>query len=462
MARDWAVTSAAVVLPVAAVEEGLVVALNHDAEGVVRSGKTAFVPGALPGERIRFRRRRPQKQFDYGELLEVVSPSADRVVPRCAHFGVCGGCALQHLSPAAQLAAKEQELRETLLRVAQLEPERWLPPLTGPHWNYRRRARLGVKDVAKKERVLVGFRERAKPYIADLNRCEILAEPVASLLIPLAALIERLSVRAQLPQIEVAVAENATALVLRVLQPLTASDRDLLAAFARDHQVEFLLQPGGPQTVTALTEPATDLYYSLPEFALQLRFQPLDFVQINAGLNAAMIHQALELLGTGPDDRVLDLFCGLGNFSLPLAQRAAAVVGVEGDASLVVRARDNAAHNGLSNAEFHSADLAQPDQEARFWRDSYSQVLLDPPRAGAREVLRSIAALAPRRIVYVSCHPGTLARDLGELTHEHGYVVRAAGVLDMFPHTTHVESMALLEPRRRPRDRIGDRVRVGI
>jgi 23S rRNA (uracil1939-C5)-methyltransferase len=336
-----------------------------------------------------------------------------------------------------------------LLRVGQVEPERWLPPLTGPQWNYRRRGRLGVKDVIKKERVLVGFRERAKPYIADLRRCEVLAEPVASLLMPLAALIQQLSVRAQLPQIEVAVAENATALVLRILQPLTDADSELLANFAREHRVEFLLQTGGPQTVRALNEPATELYYSLPEYNLRLQFQPLDFVQINAGLNAAMIHQALDLLGTGPEDRVLDLFCGLGNFSLPLARTAAAVAGVEGDAGLVARAGENAQRNGLANTAFHSADLSQPDPQARWWQGGYTQVLLDPPRAGAREVLRSIAALAPRRIVYVSCHPGTLARDLGELTQEHGFVVRAAGVLDMFPHTTHVESMVLLEPRRR-------------
>jgi 23S rRNA (uracil1939-C5)-methyltransferase len=435
-------------------EEGLVAALNHDAEGVVRSGKTVFLPGALPGERVRFRRRRPQKQFDYGELLGIVTPSQDRVTPRCAHFGTCGGCALQHLAPAAQLLVKEQELRETLQRVAQIEPERWLPPFTGPVWNYRRRARLGVKDVGKKGRVLVGFRERAKPYIADLARCEILAEPVGTLLEPLARLIEKLTVRAQLPQIEVAVADNATALVLRILQPLTASDRELLGEFAKAHAVEFLLQSGGPQTVTPLAGAGAPLYYRLDEFDVTLEFQPLDFVQVNAGLNALMIRQALDLLAAGPGDRVLDLFCGLGNFSLPLARRGAEVVGIEGDEGLVARARANAGRNALPNSSFYSADLSQPDPDARWWQGGFSQVLLDPPRAGAREVLPAIARLAPRRIVYVSCHPGTLARDLGELTQQHGYVVRAAGVLDMFPHTTHVESMAVLEPRRTPRDRI--------
>jgi 23S rRNA (uracil1939-C5)-methyltransferase len=434
-------------------EEGLVAALNHDAEGIVRAGKTAFVPGALPGERIRFRRRRPQKQFDYADLVEIVSRSSDRVTPRCSHFGICGGCALQHLSPAAQLLAKEQELRETLQRIAQLAPERWLPPLSGPVWNYRRRARLGVKDVGKKGRVLVGFRERAKPYIADLTRCEILAEPVASLLQPLARLIERLSVRAQLPQIEVAVADNATALVLRILQPVTSADRELLAEFAQAHAVEVLLQPGGPSTVTPLAEPGAPLHYRLDQFDVTLEFQPLDFVQVNAGLNALMVQQALELLGAGPGDRVLDLFCGLGNFSLPLARRGALVVGVEGDEGLVARARANAARNGLPDCVFHSADLSQPDPQARWWQGGFSHVLLDPPRAGAREVLAAVAGLAPRRIVYVSCHAGTLARDLGELTQQHGFVVRAAGVLDMFPHTTHVESMVVLEPRRSPRDR---------
>lgn len=434
-------------------EEGLVAALNHDAEGVVRASKTVFVPGALPGERVRFRRRRPQKQFDYADLIEIVSPSSDRVTPRCSHFGICGGCALQHLSPPAQLLAKEQELRETLQRIAQVEPERWLPPLSGPVWNYRRRARLGVKDVAKKGRVLVGFRERSKPYIADLARCEILAEPVASLLEPLARLIEKLTVRAQLPQIEVAVADNATALVLRILQPITTADRELLVEFAKTHAVEFLLQSGGPQTVMPLAEAGAPLYYRLEEFAVTFEFQPLDFVQVNAGLNALMVHQALELLGAGPGDRVLDLFCGLGNFSLPLARRGAEVVGIEGDAGLVSRARANAVRNALPNSSFFSADLSQPDLDARWWQGGYSHVLLDPPRAGAREVLGAIARLAPRRIVYVSCHPGTLARDLGELTQQHDYVVRAAGVLDMFPHTTHMESMVVLEPRRSPRER---------
>ncbi len=430
-------------------EEGLVVALNHDAEGVVRAGKAAFVSGALPGERIVFRRRRPQKQFDYADLVEVLSPSPDRVTPRCAHFGVCGGCALQHLSPAAQLLAKEQELCETLQRVAQIEPERWLAPLAGPIWNYRRRARLGVKDVTKKERVLVGFRERAKPYIADLARCEILAEPVGSLIEPLARLIEQLSVRAHLPQIEVAVADNATALVLRILRPLTVADRDLLAAFASQHRVEFLLQSGGPDTVVPLAAQPNVLNYRLAAYDLTLEFKPLDFVQINSGLNALMIEQALTLLDTGPGDRVLDLFCGLGNFSLPLARGGAEVVGVEGDAGLVARAQANAKRHQLDNATFFSADLFVPDSAARWLQGGFTHVLLDPPRAGAREVLPQIAALAPKRIVYVSCHPGTLARDLGELTQNYGYAVRATGVLDMFPHTTHVESMAVLEPRGR-------------
>lgn len=434
-------------------ETGLVAALNHDAEGVIRGSKTVFVPGALPGERVRYRRRRAQRQHDIGELLEIVSPSPDRVTPRCAHFGVCGGCALQHLSSSGQVSSKEQELRETLLRVAQVEPERWLPPLLGPAWSYRRRARLGVKYVAKKGRVLVGFRERAKPYIADVTRCEILAPPVGAMLVELAGLIGSLSIRAQLPQIEVAVADNATVLVLRILQPLLASDRDQLVQFAAAHGVEILLQPGGPDTLEPLVGEATPLVYELPEFDLKLQFKPLDFVQINAVLNRAMIRQALDLLGVGTGDRVLDLFCGLGNFSLPMARQGAEVVGVEGDAGLVSRARENAARNACASASFHAADLAQPDADARWWRGGYSHVLLDPPRTGAREVLGLVASLEPRRIVYVSCHPGTLARDLGVLCNEHGFAVRAAGVLDMFPHTTHIESMAVLESRRRPGDR---------
>jgi 23S rRNA (uracil1939-C5)-methyltransferase len=421
-------------------------ALTHEGEGVVHAGKTAFVAGALPGERIRMRRTRAHRQHDEGELLEVLRASPDRVTPRCPHFGVCGGCALQHFAPAAQLAAKERELRDNLSRIARVEPAAWLAPLTGPEWGYRRRARLGARFVRKKGRELVGFRERAGRYVAELTRCEVLAPPAGELIAPLAQLIEALSIREQVPQIEVAVADNATALVLRVLAAPTTADLERLAAFAATHGVRLYLQPRGLDSVHELGGEGAPLYYGLPRFALELEFAPTDFIQVNGAVNAALVTRALELLAPGPQARMLDLFCGLGNFTLALARHAASVTGVEGEAGLITRARANARRNGLANTTFHVADLAAtPVAASAPWlRDSYSHVLLDPPRSGAQAVLPALAALAPQRLLYISCHPGSLARDLGELVHEHGFTLEAAGVVDMFPHTAHVESLALL------------------
>jgi len=427
-------------------EAGEVSSLTDAAEGIVRAGKTVFVPGALPGESIEFRRRHSRRQHDHAELVRVVAASPDRVPPRCAHFGVCGGCALQHLAPPAQLVAKQAELGEALARIGRVAPARWLAPLEGPHWGYRRRARLGVKYVRKKARVLVGFRERAKPYVAELSRCEVLAPPLDSLLMPLAELIGALSIRERLPQIEAAVADSTTALVLRVLDPPTDADLGQLLAFEAAHPVRFYLQPGGPDTVTPLRAPAPILDYALVPWQLRLRFEPTDFIQINATINERLIQQALELLAVDDKSEVLDLYCGLGNFTLPMARAAGSVVGVEGDAGLVARARDNAAHNGVGNATFHSGNLAAPDPAVDRWLSGqYSHVLLDPPRVGAAEMLPHLARLGAGRIVYVSCHPGSLARDVGVLVHEYGYTLAAAGAVDMFPHTMHVESIALLK-----------------
>jgi 23S rRNA (uracil1939-C5)-methyltransferase len=420
--------------------------LTHEGEGVVHAGKTVFVAGALPGERIRLRRTRRHRQHDDGELLEVLEPSALRVTPRCAHFGVCGGCLLQHLASDAQLAAKQQQLRDALERVAKVTPGRWLPPLAGPVWGYRRRARLGAKFVRKKDRVVVGFRERAAPYVAQLAGCEVLCRPAAELIAPLAAMLTGLAIREHVPQIEVAVADNATALVLRVLKTPPAADLEQLTVFAAAHGVRLYLQPGGLDSVQPLGPAAEPLHYTLPRFGVQLQFEPTDFIQVNGAINEALVARALELLEPAADSRLLDLFCGLGNFTLALARHAAHVVGVEGDAALIERARGNARRNGIANAEFHVANLAvAPAAHGCPWlRQSYSHVLLDPPRTGAREVLAAVAALAPRRVLYISCHPGSLARDLGVLVHEHGFTVEAVGVVDMFPHTAHVESLALL------------------
>lgn len=434
----------------APVEQGVVAALNADGAGVIRDGKTAFVAGALPGETIRYARNRRSRAYDDADLVEVLVPSAQRVTPLCAHFGVCGGCALQHLDPAAQLAAKQQELADSLERIGKLAPREWLAPLAGPAWNYRRRARLGARYVPKKGKVLVGFRERLKPYIAEMRRCEILAKPLDGLLEPLAELIGSLSIRADLPQIEAAAAEDALALVLRVMAPPSAVDLQQLRDFEARHRLHFYLQPGNLATVHPLTPPAPRLHYRLAEFDVELDFEPTDFVQVNAAVNAALVSRALALLEVDRQSRVLDLFCGLGNFTLALARRAGEVVGVEGEAALVERARANAQRNGLGNAQFHVANLAEERADPPAWlRTPFTHVLLDPPRAGAREMLPFLAKLAPRRIVYISCHPGSLARDLGILVHEHGFVLQSAGVVDMFPHTAHVESVAVLTPGRR-------------
>ena len=352
----------------AAEETGTVAGLTHEGEGVVHGGKTAFVAGALPGEVVRFRRTGHHRQHDVAQLLEVVSAAPTRVLPRCAHFGVCGGCALQHLDPAVQVAVKEQELREILGRVARVTPERWLEPLTGPVWGYRRRARLGAKFVRKKGRALVGFRERAAPYVAELKRCEVLAAPAGELISPLARLLDTLAIREQLPQVEVAVADNATALVLRVLASPAAEDRARLRAFAAAHGVRIYLQTGGLESVAPLEPYATPLEYRLAAFDLTLSFAPTDFIQVNGPVNAALVARAVQLLAPPPGARVLDLFCGLGNFTLALARRAQAVVGVEGAAALIERARGNAAANGIGNAAFHVADLCAPVGEFPWMR----------------------------------------------------------------------------------------------
>ena len=438
----------------AAAETALVTGLTHEGEGVVRGGKTVFVAGALPGERIRLRRTRRHRQHDDAELLEVLEPSAARVAPRCAHFGVCGGCALQHLSPAAQREAKQTELAETLARVARVQPAGWLAPLAGPVWAYRRRARLGVKFVRKKGTVVVGFRERAAPYVAQLARCEVLAAPVGELIAPLAAMLTELSIREQVPQIEVAVADHATALVLRVLSAPSQADAARLRQFAAAYAVRLYLQPAGLESVVPLDPPVEPLRYRLARSGVELEFAPVDFIQVNGAVNEALVERAAELLELDCASRLLDLYCGLGNFTLALARSAGRAVGVDGEGALIERARGNAGRNGIANAEFHLANLATPPDAALAWmRQRYTHVLLDPPRTGAAAVLAAVAALAPQRVLYISCHPGSLARDLSVLVHEHGFALQAAGIVDMFPHTTHVESLALLTAGGRPAQR---------
>jgi len=427
-------------------EEADIVDLSHEARGVARvDGKAVFVADALPGERVIMRRVTRRRNFDEAVLEQVLRASEDRVPAECPHFGLCGGCALQHLAPAAQLAFKQSQLLENLARLGSVEPTRVIEPLTGPTWAYRRRARLGVKLVPQKGRVLVGFRERSAPYVADLHECRVLAPPAGALMDPLAALVAGLSIAARVPQVEVAVADDVCALVLRVLDEPVAADLQALARFEQEHAVRIYLQPGGTETVRPLRSDVEPLHYALPAFGLRIEFEPTDFIQVNGSLNEAMVTQAVELLDLEPGHRALDLFCGLGNFSLPLATRAREVVGVEGDAGLVARARRNAARNSISNAAFHVSDLVADPGHAPWAKSRYERVLLDPPRAGAREVLPMVGASGAERVVYISCHPGSLARDAGILVREHGFRLEAAGVMDMFPHTTHVEAMAVFE-----------------
>lgn len=419
--------------------------LTHDARGVAHiAGKTVFIEGALPGERVRFRYHNKRPRYDTATVLEVLEASPDRVAAPCRYFGVCGGCTLQHLAAPAQVVAKQQVLSETLEHVGRVRPGNWLPPISGPATGYRRRARLGVRLVPKKGGVLVGFRERRRSYITPLDACLTLDPRLSALLPALREAIAALSRPDRVPQIETAAGDDACALVFRHLEPLTSGDLERLRAFAAEHRVGVYLQPGGPETVHPLwPNPAPELTYTLPAFDLRLAFGPTDFVQVHAAVNRQLVERAVALLDLAPGDRVLDLFCGLGNFTLALARRAGQVTGYEGDAGLVQRARDNARRNGLENAAFHAADLYATEGSALPAEARCDKLLLDPPRAGAMEAIKALPAGGPKRIVYISCNPATLARDSEYLVRGLGYRLEAAGIADMFPHTSHVESIAL-------------------
>jgi len=438
------------VTAVPAPEIAEVSALTLEGSGVLAPpGKRVLVPGALAGEVVAFQRRRRRRNYDEGTLLEVRRPSPDRVTPACDYFGRCGGCSLQHLAPDAQLALKQATLLDSLARIASLVPDEVLAPVRGTIWGYRRKARLAVRHVERKGRVLVGFREAEKPWVVDMLSCATAEPAISDLLEPLSALVGRLSIRARVPQIEATVADNATALVFRVLDPPTPADRHELLAFAAANAVRVYLQPGNPESVVPLDAAGEvdDLHYRLPAFDLTLTFGPTDFIQVHGEVNRAMVDQAVRLLAPSPTDRVLDLYCGIGNFTLPLARGAGEVTGLEGAGAAVRRGRHNAGLASMSNTRFVEADLAGAGAEGAWTRELFDLVLLDPPRTGAAELLPALGRIGARRILYVSCHPGTLARDAGLLVREHGYRLASAGVMDMFPHTSHVESMALLERR---------------
>jgi len=403
------------------------------------------------------RRSAHSRHFDEGVTVEVLTASPARVQPRCVHFGTCGGCALQHLDTDRQIQAKQHVLLENFSRIGQVSPATVLPPLTDAAWGYRRKGRFSVRRVEKKAKTLVGFRERDPRFVADLAQCHTVIPAIAAQIRALSALVDGLSNRADLPQIEFIAGDaqdgfSGVALVLRHLSAFSAHDLDAMRAFGQRTGFAMFLQPGGPDSVHLLWSPLAGgqmpvLAFRLPEWNLALRFRPLDFIQVNAGLNQKMIAQALDLLDVQPGERVLDLFCGLGNFTLPLARATGQgrVVGVEGDAGLIARARDNAALNGLGHVQFYAADLTQDQRDAAWMREGFDKLLLDPPRSGALEVLKQLPLPRFKRIVYVSCHPGSLARDAGYLVNTCGWRLVSAGVMDMFPQTAHVESMAVFE-----------------
>jgi 23S rRNA (uracil1939-C5)-methyltransferase len=399
-----------------------------------------FVEGALPGEQAAVSVFQKKRKYETGRATAILQASSGRREPRCPHFGVCGGCATQHADERTQMAAKQRWLEDCLERIGSVRPETLLPIAYGPEWGYRHRARLSVRHVPSKG-AMVGFRERRSTHVADMRECHVLPETISKLIPELRTLVTKLSVRERLPQIEVAVGDNAAVLVFRHLIPLSAPDQDLLKQFSETHGVHAWLQPGGPESAHPFHPAASELYYELPEFGVRLHFRPTEFTQVNFAMNRVLVSRAVRLLEPQPGERVADLFCGLGNFSLPLAARGALVVGFEGSAGLVERARANAAANRLV-AQFEAVDLFKNGIAAH---GPFDKLLIDPPREGAVEIVKALPDSWPRRIVYVSCDPATLARDAGVLVHTRGFRLAAAGVVNMFPHTAHVESIAVFE-----------------
>jgi len=426
----------------------LIESLDNEGRGVAHvEGKAIFIEGALPGEDVEYSSYRKKPTYEQAQAVSILRASSQRVAPRCPHFGVCGGCSMQHMEPAAQTAAKQRVLEDALWHLARLRPEILFPPIAGAAWGYRHRARLSVRLVAKKGGVLVGFHEKRSSYVAVMDSCEVLPPAVSALLPRLQELVGSLSIPDRLPQIELAVGDGQIVLVLRILEALTAADEHALRAFADRHGVVFHLQTGGPDTAE-LFHPAAapPLAYTLPDFGVALRFRPTDFTQVNHGVNRMLVRRAMALLQPQAGERIADMFCGLGNFTLPIACSGASVLGVEGSRPLVDRARANAELNGLGErCEFAVANLflATPESVAALGR--FDKMLIDPPREGGIELVKSLGAEAPRRIVYVSCSPATLARDAAVLVHEKGYTLRGAGIASMFPQTSHVESIALFE-----------------
>ncbi len=427
--------------------EARIDSFSSDARGIAHiDGKATFIEGALPGEKVLFGYIRSKSKYDEGMVEQILEPSPDRVKPKCPHAMVCGGCSLQHLNARAQIELKQQSLLADLLRIGEVVPDEILKPMIGDNWGYRRKARLGVRDVPAKGRVLVGFREARGRYLAELESCAVLHPSVGEHLMDLSELIGRLDARSSIAQIEVAISDDKTALVFRHLETLGADDLTKLETYARKYNQIIYLQPGGVETVRPLWPKNPELTYRLESFDIYMSFLPTDFIQINASINQKMVSRVVELLEIQANESVLDVFCGIGNFTSAIARKAGSVTGVEGDARLIERARKNSIDNGIANIQYHVADLFEDITDQAWIKTGHDKMLLDPPRPGAREVVREIARINPSRIVYVSCHSATMARDAGILKCQ-GYHCLMAGVMDMFPHTMHVESIAVFEKR---------------
>jgi len=423
--------------------------LDHEGRGIAHvEGKVIFIEGALPGEKVTYSVFKKKRSYEMATLGEVVHSSFMRVKPKCPHFGVCGGCSLQHLEESGQMAVKQRVLEDDLWHIGKVKAREILPAIHGEAWGYRQRARISVRNMSiKKGKVLVGFHEKRSSFVVDMQRCEVLPPHISDLIVPLGELMQQISIRDHLPQIEIALGQEVNVLVLRILAPLSPADEVLLKDFADRYGVQFWTQTKGPDTVHPfypLDAPA--LNYTLPEFGITMPFKPTEFTQVNPTINRLLVRRAIALLDPQPGERIADLFCGLGNFTLPIARRGATAVGVEGSAAMVARAISNAAYNGLAErTEFRQADLFQATPQSLSALGRFDKMLIDPPRDGAAEVIKALAGQGPRRIVYISCNPATLARDAALLVHEQGYTLKAAGVANMFPHTAHVESIALFE-----------------
>lgn len=423
--------------------------LDHEGRGVAHvNGKTIFIDGALPGEEVEYSSFRKKRNYELANLTRVIRASSQRVVPRCPHFDICGGCSMQHLHFSSQVAAKQRVLEDALWHIARLRPDMVYPPIFGSAWAYRHKARFTVRNVPSKGGVLVGFHEKRSSYVAAMDSCAVLPPPVSALVPDLKHLIAGMSVSDRVPQVEVSIGGAQTVLVLRHLAALSNSDRQRLREFADRHRIVWYLQANGPETASLFYPPDTpSLSYTLPDFDVELRFSPTDFTQVNHGVNRMLVRRAMALLQPAPGERIADMFCGLGNFSLPIARGGAMLTGIEGSAALVARARENAAANGLSGlSNFSVANLFEITSKTFAMLGPFDKLLIDPPREGAIDLVKSLPESgAPQRIVYVSCSPATLARDAAVLVGEKGYVMRGAGIASMFPHTSHVESIALFE-----------------